>query len=170
LPAHTSPTACPDGRSILYVAKNLTTAIGEVFGDYSEAQVCPQFRVAIVRPRAPVAVLDLRGQGAAMRVGALPSLATGVYSRQRTQGWARAIYEDQPVRGRRVNGIYYNAVHSNGPALALWNTDDDVEVVTHKGLSQDFALADTVMWPRIAVKSAELGLRASLVTRCTKCP
>jgi len=151
LPAHTSPTACPDGRSILYVAKNLTTAIGEVFGDYSEAQVCPQFRVAIVRPRAPVAVLDLRGQGAAMRVGALPSLATG-------------------VRGRRVNGIYYNAAHSNGPALALWNTDDDVEVVTHKGLSQDFALADTVMWPRIAVKSAELGLRASLVTRCTKCP
>ncbi|MDV7352006.1 RES domain-containing protein [Rhodococcus oxybenzonivorans] len=89
------------------------------------------------------AVLDLRGQGAAMRIGALPSLATGDYPRPRTQVWARAIYEDQPVARQRIHGVYYDAAHSNGHALALWNTDFRIEVVrSARGEVQDFALAD----------------------------
>lgn len=39
-----------------------------------------------------------------MGIGALPSLATGDYPRGRTQQWARAIYEDQPVAGRAARG------------------------------------------------------------------
>jgi hypothetical protein len=145
------------------VAGTLATALGEAFGDVGEAAICPRFRVALVRPRTEIVVLDLRSEGAAMRIGALPSLATGAYARVRTQAWARAIYEDQPAR-RTVHGVYYHAAHSNGRALALWNTDADVRYVeTRAGEKQDFALADGRMWPRVIVAAASLGMTASRV-------
>lgn len=160
----------PDGRAVLYVAGNLPTALGEVFGDYPEAAVCPNHRVALVRPADPVRVLDLRGQGAAMRIGALPSLASGDYPRARTHEWARAIYEDQPVARATVRGVYYGAAHANGPALALWDTDGDVEMVRNdRGQVQDIALADPRMWPRVVTAASGLGLRADLVARCPSC-
>ncbi|QTJ70819.1 RES family NAD+ phosphorylase (plasmid) [Rhodococcus sp. ZPP] len=160
-----------EGRSVLYVAGNVATAVGEVFGDYPAAAVCPRFRVALLRPTAPLAVLDLRGQGAAMRIGALPSLATGDYPRPRTQAWARAIYEDQPVARQRIHGVYYDAAHSNGPALALWNTESRIEVVrSARGEVQDFALADPRMWPRIVDAAVSMGMRADLVPDCHICP
>jgi hypothetical protein len=168
-PPSTSPAICPDGRTILYVAGNLATAIGEVFGDVGEAAVCPGYRVALIRPRSTVIVLDLRSEGAAMRIGALPSLATGAYSRARTQRWARAVYEDQPAR-RPVSGVYYHAAHSNGRSLALWNTDEDVDVVTAaSGEAQDLALADGRMWRRVVVSAAELGMAATRISRCSRC-
>ncbi|GAB90827.1 RES domain-containing protein [Gordonia rhizosphera] len=161
---------CPDNRSVLYVAGNLTTAFGEVFGDLRDAAVCPNYRVALVKPTSPIRVLDLRGEGAAMRIGALPSLATGDYPRPRTQEWARAIYEDQPVARRRVRGVYYHAAHSNGRALALWNTDVDVEVVRATvGQVQDFALAATSMWPRVVGAAVSLGMRTGLTPHCPRC-
>nr|WP_237658127.1 MULTISPECIES: RES domain-containing protein [Rhodococcus] len=165
-----APRTCPDGRSVLYVAGNLATALGEVFGDFPAAAVCPRYRVALLRPTAPVTVLDLRGQGAAMRIGALPSLATGDYPRPRTQPWARAIYEDQPVARRRIHGVYYDAAHSNGPALALWNTEDRLEVpADSRGAVQDFALAEPRMWPRVVDAAVSLGMRADLVAHCPTC-
>lgn len=166
-----APRDCPDGRSVLYVAGNVATAVGEVFGDYPAVAVCPRYHVALLRPTAALAVLDLRGQGAAMRIGALPSLATGDYPRPRTQAWARAIYEDQPVARQRINGVYYDAAHSNGPALALWNTESRIEVVNDAGGQvQDFALTDPRMWPRIVDAAVSLGMRADLVPRCHLCP
>ncbi|TCN53570.1 RES domain-containing protein [Rhodococcus sp. SMB37] len=166
-----APRVCPDGRSVLYVAGNIATAIGEVFGDFPAAAVCPRYRIALLRPTVPLAVLDLRGQGTAMRIGALPSLATGDYPRPRTQQWARAIYEDQPVARRRIHGIYYDAAHSNGPALALWNTESRIEVVHNtRGDLQDFALTDPRMWPRVVDAAVGLGMRADLVPRCPQCP
>jgi hypothetical protein len=147
----------------------LATALGEVFGDVAEAAICPRFRVALVRPRTEIVVLDLRSEGAAMRIGALPSLATGAYERVRTQAWARAIYEDQPAR-RTVHGVYYHAAHSNGRALVLWNTDGDVRYVeTRVGEKQDFALTDGQMWPRVVVAATSLGLTASRVDLCALC-
>nr|WP_238586199.1 RES domain-containing protein [Rhodococcus rhodochrous] len=165
-----APRTCPDGRSVPYVAGNLATALGEVFGDFPAAAVCPRYRVALLRPTAPVTVLDLRGQGAAMRIGALPSLATGDYPRPRTQQWARTIYEDQPVARRRIHGVYYDAAHSNGPALALWNTEDRIEVpADSRGAVQDFALAEPRMWPRVVDAAVSLGMRADLVAHCPTC-
>lgn len=160
----------PDDRSILYVAGTLATAFGEVFGDVRAAAVCPNHRVALVKPMSPISVLDLRGEGAAMRIGALPTLATGDYPRSRTQEWARAIYEDQPVARREVRGIYYHAAHSNGRALALWNTADDLEVVAAAdGRSQDFALNTAGMWPRVVDAAVSLGMRVDLVEQCSRC-
>lgn len=165
------PHESTDGRAVLYVAGNLITAVGEVFGDYPEAAVCPNHRVALVRPTDPIHLLDLRGQGAAMRIGALPSLATGDYPRARTQEWARAIYEDQPVARTTVRGVYYDAAHSNGPALALWNTNGAVEVLrSDRGQVQDVALADPRMWPRVVSAAAALGMRVDVVARCPSCP
>lgn len=160
---------CPDGRTVLYIAGNLTTAVGEVFGDYPVASICPQYRVALLRPRDPIAVLDLRSQGAAMRVGALPSLATGAYPRARTQEWARAIYEDQPARRTR-HGVYYEAAHSAGPALALWGRDAVIEHVSDSGgMPQDFALNAPRMWPRIVAAAHGLGIQAATVAGCPIC-
>ncbi|MCF3939535.1 RES domain-containing protein [Gordonia tangerina] len=161
---------CPDDRSILYVAGTLATAFGEVFGDLRAAAVCPNHRVALVKPTSSITVLDLRGEGAAMRIGALPSLATGDYPRVRTQEWARAIFEDQPVARREVRGVYYHAAHSNGRALALWNTDDHVEVVSAAdGRAQDFALNSASMWPRVVEAAVSLGMQVDLVERCPRC-
>jgi hypothetical protein len=142
------PEESTTGRSVLYVAEDLVTALGEVFGEAGEARVCPNYRVAILKPRVPLTVLDLRIKGAAMRIGALPSLATAPYPRLETQAWARAIYEDQPVAGQTVRGIYYDAGYSNGGALALWDTVSDVVEVSARGIRQDFALSDPRMWPR----------------------
>lgn len=165
-----TPRLCPERRSVLYVAGNLGTAIGEVFGDFPEAAICPDYRVVLLRPMSPIAVLDLRGQGVAMRIGALPSLATGDYPRPRTQEWARAIYEDQPVAHRRIHGIYYDAAHSNGPALALWNTERQVRVLTGSGgPPADVALAGTGMWPRVVAAAVSLGMRVDIVPRCPQC-
>lgn len=164
------PWQCPDGRSVLYVAGNLATAIGEVFGDYTSASVCPNFRVVLVRPVVPVDVLNLRGQGTALRLGALPSLATGTYPRPRTQEWARAIFEDQPVARKKIHGVYYDAAHTNGPALALWNTERSVEIVRdYRGSVQDFALADSKIWPRVVSQVVGIGMRADLVASCPRC-
>ncbi|WP_117423433.1 RES family NAD+ phosphorylase [Mycobacterium marinum] len=170
---HTPPAAhpaiCPEGRSVLYVAGTLATALGEVFGDLGEAAVCPRFRVGLLRPRTEIVVLDLRSEGAAMRIGALPSLATGAYPRVRTQAWARAIYEDQPAR-RPVHGVYYHAAHSNGRALALWDTDGAVDHVRIRARQrQDFALADAAIWPRVLVAAAELEMTAARVDSCPLC-
>lgn len=169
-PPPEAPTIDPDGRSVLYVGRNLVTSLGEVFGDFPEAQICPQMRVALVRPTSSIMVLDLRSQGAAMKIGALPSIAVGDYPRARTQEWARAIYEDQPVHGRQVDGVYYTAAHSGGASLALWKTEGQVEVVTNRdGVVQDLALAESPIWPRAQVRLTQLGLRSSLVAGCPHC-
>lgn len=164
------PGRCPDTRSVLYLAGNISTAVGEVFGDLTAAEVCPGYRIALLRPRRPIDVLDLRGQGAAMAVGALPSLGAGNHERTLTQQWARAIYEDQPCPVP-IHGVYYPTAHSNGPALALWNTEGQVDTVRDRdGSPQDMALVDPRMWTRIVVAAVGMGLRASLVPRCPLCP
>lgn len=165
VPADGRPAPDPDGLSVLYVAGNLATAIGEVFGDYPEAQVCPQHRIALLYPTTPLTLLDLRSQGAAMQIGALPSLATGDYPRARTQEWARAIYEDQPVHQKTIQGVYYSAAHTGGPALTLWDTAGQIRVVDHPD-RQDFALNDPGIWPRIQTETVKIGLRATLASHC----
>lgn len=155
---------------MLYVAGDVSTAVGEVFGDYPEAQICPNQRIAIVRPTDPIPVLDLKGKGAAMRIGALPSLLTAPYPRPVTQEWARAIYEDQPVRGTHVWGVYYETAHTAGRSLALWDTSDRIEVVPAYAGQQDFALVDDHVWPRIQQAVVSQGGWTSRVARCNRCP
>ena len=99
-----------------------------------------------------------------MKIRALPSLATGAYKYERTQAWARAIFEDQPVLGRRINGVLYTAAHSGGRSLALWNTDGVVEVVkSDNGDLQDFALLDPAMWTRALTAADDIEVTLSRI-------
>ncbi|WP_397517423.1 MULTISPECIES: hypothetical protein [unclassified Rhodococcus (in: high G+C Gram-positive bacteria)] len=71
----------------------------------------------------------------------------------------------------RIHGVYYDAAHSNGPALALWNNESRIEVVTtHAGRHKDFALAEPRMWPRVIDAAVSVGMRADLMPRCHLCP
>ncbi len=104
-----------------------------------------------------------------MSIGALPSLATGSYPRVQTQQWARAIFEDQPVAETTVQGVYYDAAHTNGPAVALWNAAGNVEVLAEAEQVQDFALTDQQIWTRIASAAESIRLRYERVPRCADC-
>ena len=130
-------------------------------------------RVALIRPTKTIPLLDLVTLGGAMRIRALPSLATGPYAYSLTQEWARAIYEDQPVFRKRIRGVRYTAAHSGGTALALWNTDGDVEVVQgHSHAPQDFAMQDPVLWTRALVAANNIDVNLSRVSSdaCDRCP
>lgn len=161
-----APAVCLDGRSVLYVARNLSVALGEVFGERNIARICPNHRVALVEPTTDLHLVDLNSQGACMRIGALPSLGTGAYARRRTQAWARALWEDTaPPAQAHPHGAYYQAAYSGGRSLALWNTDGQVATVLGAaGIPQDFALHD--IWNRVVVALDALGLAAEQRDTC----
>lgn len=157
---------------MLYVADNLATALGEVFGDTGEVAACPNYRVAVFKPTRGVRLLDLITPTAAMQIDALPSLATADHPRSLTQEWARAIWEDQPAP-LPVHGIRYNAAHTNGAALVLWNTDDRVDVATDQHHQpQDFPLTGhTSLWARVMVAATSIRLVPSQIPQndCPNC-
>ena len=83
-PPADAPAEDPAGRSVLYVGDSLATSACEVFGEAGEARICPSYRVALLRPVGRIITFDLTAPGAAMAIGALPSLADGVYPRRLT--------------------------------------------------------------------------------------
>lgn len=141
---YSDPAVCPDGREILYVARSLTVALGEVFGEAGVASICPNYRVALVEPLVALTLVDLASLGTCMRIRALPSLGTGAYARPATQEWARALWEDVKFPGDRILGLpagaYYQAAYSSGKSLALWNTSGRVRTVESHVAPQDFSL------------------------------
>lgn len=165
------PALDPAGRSVLYVADNLATAASEVFGEAGVAQICPNYRVSIVEPTRPLAMLDLAGPGAAMAIGALPSLAQGAEPRQRTQEWARAIYEDRPAGGS-VRGIHYRTAYGDGESVALWDCRDHVRIRSDgAGQLQDRPLQYPPLLSRLQVEMRRRGISVSTVAAvdCTIC-
>jgi len=166
-----TPWICPDGRAVLYIGANLRTSFTEVYtGPTKNAEIGPQTRIAIVRPAAPIPLLDIKSEGAAMLIDALPSLATGDYPRPRTQVWARAIYEDQPVPPTRrpIRGIYYQSAHAGGTAIALMNTAGGVQPVHDtRGAQQDFTLHS--IWRLVETTAATVNITAYKVPACSAC-
>jgi len=156
---------------VLYVGQDLATSACEVFGAAGEARLCPAWRVALLRPTRQHTLFDLTAPGAAMAIGALPSLADGPYARELTQQWARAIYEDDPT-GRHVDGVRYRSAYNGGLALALWDTLGKVAVVSDADrVEQDFRLTHPEVVDRL---EAALVARHIVVTRvvsadCPRC-
>jgi len=72
-----APGVCPAGRSVLYVGENLATSACEVWGQAQIAQVCPNWRVALVEPSRSLPLQDLLTPGSAMQITALPALGDG---------------------------------------------------------------------------------------------
>ncbi|MEK1240334.1 RES domain-containing protein [Mycobacterium ulcerans] len=142
---HTPPAAhpaiCPEGRSVLYVAGTLATALGEVSGDLGEAAVCPRFRVGLLRPRTEIVVLDLRSEGAAMRIGALPSLATGAI-----HGFAlRPGHGPSTKISRRAARYTVSTTTPRTATVARWRCGTPMVLSTMCGLAR--ASARTSRWP-----------------------
>lgn len=109
-------------------------------------------------------MFDLARRGAALAIGALPSLGDGSEPRPLTQGWARAIYEDQPA-GPAVTGVRYRTGYNFGYSLALWDCDDGVEIVRDaRGWLQDLPLDDTRVLLRLQVQ-----MRKRLINVTTVC-
>lgn len=149
--AATPPQLDSENRRVLYVGADLATSASEVFGEAGIAAICPRYRVSILAPTSPLPVFDLTKAGAAMAIGALPTLANGNEARALTQQWARAIFEDQPA-GPTVRGVRYRTAYNFGTSLALWDCDDSVELVCdNAGRQQDYALDHPGIFGRFQV-------------------
>jgi len=170
-PAAAAPGVDPQGRAVLYAGQDLATSACEVFGEAGEAQLCPAWRVALLRPARQLTLFDLNAPGSAMAIGALPSLADGAYSRQLTQSWARAVYEDDPT-GRHLDGIRYRSAYNGGLALALWDSAATVRVGSDAvGTEQDLALRHPEMLARLQAAMAPRHVVITLVepADCARC-
>ena len=116
-------------------------------------------------------MFDLARKGAALAIGALPSLADGSEPRLLTQEWARAIYEDQPA-GAEVTGVRYRSAYNFGYSLALWDCDDDVETVRDaRGHFQDLPLDDARVLLRLQVQMRKRLINVTTVSSgdCSEC-
>jgi RES domain len=165
------PIVDPSGRRILYVGVDLATSACEVFGEVGEAKLCPRYRMSIVAPTRPLEMFDLTRPGAALAIGALPSLAIGNEARLLTQQWARAIYEDQPA-GPDVTGVRYLSAYNFDYSLALWDCDDGVEIVSDAGgRRQDFPLLHPPLLRRFQEKMTDRGIMVTMGSSadCTEC-
>ncbi len=159
------------GRRILYVGEDLATSACEVFGEAGVASICPLYRVSIVAPTAPIPLFNLASRGAAMAIGALPTLADGNEPRVLTQRWARGIYEDQPA-GSDISGVRYRTAYNFGYSLALWDCDDRVEIVSDgAGRKQDLALNDPRVLGRLQVQMRKRRIQVTTVRtdECSVC-
>ena len=106
-------------------------------------------------------MFDLVAPGAALGIGALPSLADGDHPRELTQEWVRSIYEDDPA-GVHVDGMRYRTGYEGGLALALWDSAGRVAVSpSTDGAPADHALRD----PRILLRIEEPLARRHITTR-----
>jgi hypothetical protein len=142
----------PEDRRVLYVGTDLATSASEVFGEAGIAAICPRYRASILAPTAPLPLFDLTKAGAAMAIGALPTLADGNEARALTQQWARAIFEDQPA-GPTVRGVRYRTAYNFGNSIALWDCDDRVDIVRDStGRAQDHALDHPGIFGRFQVE------------------
>jgi len=162
-PPFEAPAPCPAGRTVVYAARTLRSCGGEVFGDASEATICPHFRAAVIRPARPVVVQDVQANGS-MLIGALPALGTSDVPRVETQAWARAVYEDRPA-SPLVAGIRYTSAHDEGAVVALWETSPRLVVV------QDVPICDPAVFLRFSMAMREIEIEVSVVPAdaCVRC-
>lgn len=129
--AHSAPGNDPD-RRICYAADDLKGCIVEVFGDVGLISV-RTLRVATIRLRRRLRVLDLRGDGA-LKCGSVAALAA-VPDRPLSQQWARWFYE-HPKEFGKVDGILYPNAHNQDVAYALFErAEKAIEVTTDLSLA-----------------------------------
>ena len=142
-----------------------------MFGEAGIAAICPRYRVSIVTPTVPLPLFDLASRGAALAIGALPTLADGNEPRALTQQWARGIFEDRPA-GADICGVRYRTAYNFGYSLALWDCDDSVAIARDcAGHVQDLPLDDPHILRRPQVQMRKRRIAVTTVTEdeCAIC-
>jgi hypothetical protein len=143
----------------------LTTAAVEVFDGPGEALICPNFRGAIGRLTATASFQDLRGDGS-LEIGALAALGTGDVPREKSQEWARAIYDQHPVAG-----VVWAGAHDYGMCIALWERAAALEIVVDAGIERDLPLVGPELFPVLEVELPRLSVPVQQIAQaeCKLC-
>jgi hypothetical protein len=105
----------PD-RAVSYFGRTLSCCLAEVFGDTGTIERS-SWTMALVEVRAPLALLDLRGN-AAMRAGTVEALCK-TEDRDLSQRWARYFYEEHAQFGA-LDGLHFNGAHNGEECLLLF--------------------------------------------------
>jgi hypothetical protein len=143
-----APRTDPD-RRIDYAANDLKGCIVELFGDTGLISV-GTLRVARLRLRRRLRLLDLRGDGA-LRCGSVAALAA-VPDRPLSQQWARWFYE-HPKEFGKVDGISYPNAHNQDVAYALFERAEQALELT-----ADLPLADPHLRSQIRLIAEQCNL------------
>jgi hypothetical protein len=161
-----APTACPAGRAVIYLAREIGTAAAEVFGELEVSPVCPNWRLAWIRPTASLEVQDMVGT-ASMALGVRHSYGTMLGRTDLTQKLARRIYDQH----EELCGIRYAGASENGECLALWERAPALEVVRDGEQACESSLTDPETWEEVSQEYAPTGLSLEPASpaRCSRC-
>jgi hypothetical protein len=109
------PATDPD-RAVYYAALTLSSSVVEVFG---EDRVIDRgtFRAVYSTLKHQIVLLDLRGN-AAIRAGVAHAIGQ-IEDANKTQAWARYIYETTKTYGT-VDGLLYANSHNGAGAILLY--------------------------------------------------
>ncbi len=136
---HTPPCGIHPTRSVWYAATSLRGAVAEAFGRTGILDRSANVRVVRACVEGSVRVLDLVGV-AVRSVGLTQEIAVTT-NFLLCQAWARAFYDQYPP----VEGIRWRGRQVGSICVAL----KDRVTMTHLS-SEDYALTEPEIWPRIA--------------------
>lgn len=146
---HLPPAGSSSARSVWYASRSILGAVAESFGKRGFLDRSAGERVAGVRVVAPLRVADLVGI-AARRFGLTQEIAATT-DYDRTQEWARAIYDLYD----RLAGIRWRGRQTGSICVVL----TDRAVMRNLTLQSDLAVGDPRAWPRIARAARRCGVR-----------
>jgi hypothetical protein len=128
-------------RGTLYAAFELSCSVAECFGD-SGVVTASGNRLAVLRPRQSLRLLDLRRDGA-IKAGTIAAVCADG-DRKVTQDWARHWYE-HPDLGD-LHGLIYPSTTTSQDCIALWErAKGRLEVVYDWSLDESDVLGELVV-------------------------
>lgn len=157
----------PRWPPVTYLAREVGTAAAEVFVDEDPFPVCPNWRLAWVRPTASLEVQDLVVPGAAISLGVPHSLGTSLERLDLTQELARRIHDEHD----ELCGIRYPSSRDGQECLALWERAPALEVVRDGGQVCESSLTDSPTWEEVSQEYARTGQNLEPISpaRCSQC-
>lgn len=138
---HRPPPGSADDRAVWYASTSLLGAVAEAFGSLGLLDRAAGRRIAVMRVERAIALIDLIGT-AARAFGWDQRVATST-DFERTQAFARAIYERYPSAG----GLRWRGRQSGSVCMTL---NDRVAMTAMLALESDHEIADPEVWARVA--------------------
>ncbi|MEE8524501.1 MAG: RES family NAD+ phosphorylase [Thermoanaerobaculia bacterium] len=137
---HRPPLGSDRERSVWYAARSLVGATAEAFGDLGFVDKSTGRRVAVVRVRSSLRLVELAGT-AARAFGLDQRIGTST-DYEVCQAWARAFYDRYPD----FAGIHWRGRQAGSLCAVLTDHAD----MTKLDLVADADISEPAVWPRIA--------------------